>query len=55
MSEHIQIQETDDGELFFTIPDDMMDRLGWKEGDDLEFAVCDNNTFMLKKIQDGQT
>lgn len=55
MSEHIQIQETDDGALFFTIPDDMMTRLGWIEGDDLEFAVCDNNTFMLKKIDDGQT
>jgi len=53
MSERVQIQETDDGELYFTIPDDMMTRLGWVEGDDLEFAVCDNNTFMLKKCSDG--
>lgn len=51
MSTQIQISETDDGELFFTIPDDMIERLGWKEGDDLEFVVCDDNMFMLKKCE----
>ena len=50
MTQETILQETDDGELFFTIPEDMMERLGWVEGDDLEFVVCEQNTFMLRKL-----
>lgn len=51
MIDVVQVQETDEGELFFTIPDEMLDRLGWQEGDDLSFNVCDDNTFMIKKVK----
>ena len=44
------VKETPDGELFFNIPDDVLDRLGWKEGDDIEFVEKDNG-FLLTKVR----
>lgn len=38
-----------DGELFLEFPDDMMDRLGWKEGDDLSFTDNNDGSFIIKK------
>lgn len=31
----VEIKENSDGELYFDIPDDVLGRLGWQEGDDL--------------------
>jgi bifunctional DNA-binding transcriptional regulator/antitoxin component of YhaV-PrlF toxin-antitoxin module len=46
----LKLQETDDGELFFNIPDDVLERLGWEEGDDIKFVEQDNG-FLLKKVR----
>ena len=46
----LKLQETDDGELFFNIPDDVLDRLGWEEGDDIKFVEQDGG-FLLKKVR----
>jgi bifunctional DNA-binding transcriptional regulator/antitoxin component of YhaV-PrlF toxin-antitoxin module len=46
----LKLQETDDGELFFTIPDDILDRLGWEEGDEIKFVEQDGG-FLLKKVK----
>lgn len=46
----LKLQETEDGELFFNIPDDVLDRLGWKEGDNIKFVEKDGG-FLLKKIR----
>ena len=46
----LKLQETDDGELFFNIPDDVLDRLGWEEGDDIKFVEQDEG-FLLKKVR----
>ncbi|NDG52776.1 MAG: AbrB/MazE/SpoVT family DNA-binding domain-containing protein [Flavobacteriia bacterium] len=46
----IQLKETDGGELYFNIPDDVLNRLGWKEGDDLKFEERNNSVF-IKKIK----
>ena len=51
MTQQTTLQETENGELFLQIADDTMDRLGWKEGDDLEFLIGENNTFLLRKSQ----
>lgn len=37
----------DDGVL--QIPDDMLEHLGWKEGDTLEWIDNEDGSFMLKK------
>lgn len=39
--------ESDD--LILPIPPVLLQQLGWKEGDDIEFAVDDNGNWFLKK------
>ena len=46
----VTLQETEDGELFFQLPDDMIERLGWTEGCELEFSICEDNGFMIRKL-----
>lgn len=46
----IELKETTDGDLFFNIPDDTLDRLGWQEGDDLKFEEK-NGAIFIKKIK----
>jgi bifunctional DNA-binding transcriptional regulator/antitoxin component of YhaV-PrlF toxin-antitoxin module len=46
----LKLQETDDGELFFNIPDDILDRLGWEEGDEIKFVKQDGG-FLIKKVK----
>ena len=37
----------DDG--FITFPEDFLDKLGWKEGDELELITREDGTFELRK------
>jgi len=46
----LKLQETKDGELFFKIPDDVLERLGWEEGDEIKFIEKDDG-FILKKVK----
>ena len=50
MKTELQLKETEDGELFFNIPDDVLERLGWEEGDDIKFIEKDDG-FILKKVK----
>ena len=43
----LEIKESFDGELYFRLPDDLLDRLGWKEGDNLKFIPQDD-AFIIK-------
>ena len=45
----VLLQETEEGELFFQLPQDMIERLGWNEGCELEFVIYEDNAFMIKK------
>jgi hypothetical protein len=47
----VTIEETEDGELFFQLPDEQIERLGWVEGTELEFIIGENNTFMLRRAK----
>ena len=46
----LEVKESFDGELYFRLPDDLLDRLGWKEGDDLKFIPQDE-AFIIKKVK----
>lgn len=46
----LKLQETEDGELFFNIPDDVLERLGWEEGDEIKFVDQDGG-FLLTKVK----
>ena len=38
------------GEYFLTLPDDLLDSLGWKEGDTLEYVNNNDGTLRVRKI-----
>ena len=46
----LKLQETEDGDLFFNIPDDILDRLAWEEGDEIKFVEQDGG-FLLTKVK----
>lgn len=45
------IQHEDSDDLFFEIPSEVLDRMGWKIGDDVEFVPVDEHSFKLIKKQ----
>ena len=49
-NEELPIKETDDGELFFELPDDLLNRLGWSEDDELKFVEKDGG-FLKTKME----
>jgi len=50
IEKEVILKETTDGDLFFTIPDEVLERLGWKEGDDLKFEER-NGSVLIRKIK----
>jgi len=49
----VTIEEDEFGELYFPIPDDVCEDLGWNIGDELEYEVDDiTQTFSLRKVED---
>jgi len=38
-------------DLFFELPPELMEGLGWKTGDDLKWDETDNGGFRLKKVK----
>ena len=53
MSSYIlEVQEDDNGELFITFPEDIVEALGWQEGDVLEWKLKGNGV-ILSKLNDS--
>lgn len=50
IEKEVILKETTDGDLFFTIPDEVLKRLGWKEGDDLKFDER-NGSVLIRKVK----
>ena len=46
----LEVKQSFDGELYFRLPDDLLKRLGWEEGDELKFIPQDD-AFMIKKVK----
>jgi bifunctional DNA-binding transcriptional regulator/antitoxin component of YhaV-PrlF toxin-antitoxin module len=46
----LQIKENSKGELYFNIPDDVLERMGWEEGDEIKFVEQDGG-FLLQKVK----
>lgn len=42
-------QEDENGDLILPIPQQLLDKLGWKEGDDIQFGVDEAGRIFLKK------
>lgn len=46
----LQVKENEDGELYFELTTDLLNRLGWAPGDDVKF-VERNGGFLIKKMR----
>ena len=52
MSYILEVQEDENGESFIVFPDDIMEALGWQEGDVLEWKLKGNGV-ILSKLNDS--
>lgn len=48
MSYIIDVQETDDGDCFVQLPDELIEDLGWQEGDVLAWKPKDDGLILWK-------
>lgn len=51
MSYILEVEEDDNGELFLTFPDELMEELGWQEGDILNWDLKGDGV-VLTKVND---
>ena len=42
-------QEDENGDLIIPIPQQLLDKLGWKEGDDIQFGVDEAGRIFMKR------
>lgn len=42
-------EDTETGDLLIPLPQMLLDQLGWKEGDEIEFDLDDKGGFVLHK------
>lgn len=47
--EVITQEDPETGDLILPIPQKMLDQLGWKEGDDVEFEIGTDGAIYIKK------
>lgn len=47
----IEVQETENGDLFIVLPDDIVETLGWQEGDVLDWRLK-GESIVLSNISD---
>ena len=48
--EVITQEDVETGDLIVPIPPILLEQMGWKEGDQIEFALDDNGNYILKKV-----
>lgn len=51
MSYILEVQEDDNGDQFIVFPDELMEELGWEEGDVLDWQIKGDG-FVLTRIND---
>lgn len=48
--EVITQEDPNSGDLLVPIPQVLLDKLGWKEGDEIDFALDDSGRYVLRKV-----
>ena len=44
--------EGNEEECFLPLPEDLLDSLGWHDGDVLEWVINDDNTITIRKVEE---
>lgn len=45
-----EVKETSEGELYFDLPQEILDELGWYEGDTIKWTITDTGA-IIEKLQ----
>ncbi len=53
MTQTIKLQENDNDDLWFEIPDELLDTLGWEDGTVLQWTVV-GDSIRLSRVPDGE-
>jgi bifunctional DNA-binding transcriptional regulator/antitoxin component of YhaV-PrlF toxin-antitoxin module len=48
----IPIESNENDDLYLSLPDDLLDDLGWREGDILEWSEDIDGTLLLKRVDE---
>ena len=54
MNDTLTLEETPSGELFFEVPDEILDTLGWDDGTLLEWSVVGDTIRISKSMDTAQ-
>ena len=49
----VQLEEDEVGDLILPIPEELLEQLGWKEGDELDFSLRDG-LVVIQKVYDKE-
>lgn len=47
----LEVQEDEHGDCFVSLPDELIDELGWQVGDELEYTMEDES-IILRKVDE---
>lgn len=49
----LMVDENDEGDLMLNLPEDLIQQLGWKENDELEWILEEGDDFLiLRKVEE---
>jgi len=48
--EVITQEDPETGDLLVPLPPELLQKLGWKEGDEVDFALDDQGRYIIKKL-----
>ena len=48
----LDVKENEDGECYLDLPNELLEELGWQEGDLLEYTEDEYGSLLLKKVDE---
>jgi bifunctional DNA-binding transcriptional regulator/antitoxin component of YhaV-PrlF toxin-antitoxin module len=51
----IKTREDENGDLVIDLPEDMLEQVGWKEGDTIDFKIQEDGSAIMEKVNKEET
>ncbi len=50
----VKIEKTEEGELFFRLPDEYQEELNWQDGEAIQWSVNDDGSIALRRMAEPE-